>query len=163
MQNVRISEEFKQLYDVYKKKFENQKAFRSIRHNQKIGAPGEPVFYVGVPGLGMAIAMSVIMIGTVYLLYQPFKWYLWAVYLVIVFFSFRIAMKYDKARQIRYMIWSIFDMSMNLIEQAEREETEEARHEAYQKAKDLLHKANGWVDEPAIISQIAELEKILPK
>lgn len=163
MQNVRILEEFKQLYDVYKKKFENQKSFKSMRRNRKNEESGDPVFYVGVPGLGMAIAMTLVMIITVYLLSTPFKLYLWAIFVVFVFFSFRMAMKYDKVRQIRYMLWSIFSMSIALMEKAEKTENDDETQEHYQKARDLLSRATEWVDEPALIAQITELEKILPK
>lgn len=163
MQNVRISEEFRQLYELYKKRFENQKAFKSMRHKKGADASGEPVFYVGVPGLGVAVAISLVMLSTVYLLYIPFKWYVWVPYIIAVFFIFKIAMKYDKARQIRYMVWSLFSMSMALIERAEDAEDLEHKKQSYEKAKNLLHKAHGWVDEPALAAQLAEFEKIMPK
>ena len=163
MQNVRISEEFKQLYDVYKKKFENQKAFKSMRYKKGDNASGTPTFYVGVPGLAVAITISVVMLATVYLLYFPFKWYIWAPYVIAVFFAFKIAMKYDKARQIRYMVWSLFSMSMAIIEKVEDAEDFEHKKQSYEKAKDFLQKAHSWVDEPALAAQIAEFEKIMPK
>lgn len=156
MEKVVIADSFEQIHEIYKKRYSNQRLFRSVKF--KDGK--EPVFYIGVPGLYIALAMSLVTIITVYLLYQPFKWYIWAPYLVAAFFLFRISVKMDKVRQVRFMLWSLFSAARTSIEKA-NETAGEDRQKHLSKAKELLEKALHWADEPAISEQIAEIEKAL--
>lgn len=160
MNNAEIKEEFRRLHDLYKKNYGSQKSFRSMRHkHQEEGRM--PVFYIGVPGIGVAVSMTFVMVLTVALLYTPFKWYVWLPYLIAVFFIFRFAMKYDKVRQIRFMASSLLTMGMTLIEQGNAAEDHEDKRDKYNNAKDILEKASEWVEEPALAQEIAELERIL--
>lgn len=161
MQDVHIKEEFKKLHDSYKKNYGSQRSFRSMRHKKASDGSTVPVFYVGVPGLAVAVSMTFITVLTVAILSTPFKWYVWVPYLIAVFFIFRFAIKYDKVRQIRFMTYSLVAMSMSLMEQAMELEDHEAKREKYDKAKEFLEKASEWVEEPAIAQEIAELERIL--
>ncbi len=156
MEKVYITESFEQMHDIYKKKYGNQRLFRSMRYKNG----NEPVFYIGVPGLFIAIAISLITIITVYLLYQSAKWYIWVPYIIFVFFLFRISIKMDKVRQVRFMLWSLLDMAKQRIEKANESFSEE-RHANLSKAKEFLEKAHQHVDEVAIPEQIAEIEKAL--
>jgi len=156
MEKVVIADGFEQMHEIYKKRYSNQRLFRSVKF--KDGK--EPVFYIGVPGLYIALAMSLVTIVTVYLLYQPFKWYIWAPYLVAVFFLFRISVKMDKVRQVRFMLWTLFSAARTSIENA-NEAAGEDRKSHLSKAKELLEKARQWADEPAISEQIAEIEKVI--
>jgi len=154
MAKVQLTESFEQMHDIYKKKYGNQRLFRSMRYKNG----NEPVFYIGVPGLFIAIAISLITIITVYLLYQPFKWYVWVPYVIIAFFLFRISIKMDKVRQVRFMLWSLLDMAKQRIEKANETEGEELKANLA-KAKEFLEKAHQFADEAAIPEQIAEIDK----
>jgi hypothetical protein len=157
MEKVCISENFKQLHDIYKKKYGGQKIFKSMRY--KNGT--EPVFYIGVPGLFIAIAMSITTIITVLLLYQPFKWYLWIPYLIFAFFLFRITIKMDKVRQVRFMLWSLLDMAKQRIEKANEVADADEKRANLAKAKEFLEKAHQYVEEAAITDQMAEIDKMI--
>lgn len=119
-----ILDEFKKLCDFYRKKYKNQSAFRSLKMVKNEQGEKEPVFYIGVPGMMVALTFSFVIIATVYILYLPFMWYVWVPYVIFLVFLFRISMKYDKARQIRFMVYYLLESSLKMLETAENEEDE---------------------------------------
>lgn len=151
---MEISAEFRDLYSSYKKKYKNQMSFRSLRMVKNSAGVKEPVFYVGVPGVMVAFAMVFIAILTVYILYLPFMWFVWVPYVVFVFFTFRIAMKLDKARQIRYMVYYLFEMSIKHMEKDTEEKDPDKKQTHRKLALEWLERAEKWVDEPELKTQI---------
>lgn len=154
-----ILDEFKKLCDFYRKKYKNQSAFRSLKMVKNEQGEKEPVFYIGVPGMMVALTFSFVIIATVYILYLPFMWYVWVPYVIFLVFLFRISMKYDKARQIRFMVYYLLESSLKMLETAENEEDENKKRESVAKALKWLEKADKWVDEPALTAQINALDK----
>jgi hypothetical protein len=160
MADVKIREEFVKMCADYEKKYKKQAGFKSIKYRKTSDNNNEPVFYIGVPGAIVALTMTMITIATVYLLYLPFKWYIWTPYIIAVFFLFKMAMKLDKVRQIRYMVFALSDMSMKMIDKASQTDDEDKKRNFMTKAKEALEKADKWVDEPAIKLQLEEFSKI---
>jgi len=163
MDEISILTSFKELYAEYKKKYRNQAAFNSLKYKKVESGEREPVFYVGVPGVIVAITMTMITIATVYLLYLPFEWYIWAPYVLAVFFAFKVAMKLDKVRQIRFMVYVLIETAIDTIEKANKNSDPEQSALFINRAKDNLEKADKWVDEPALRLQIEEIDKVLAK
>ncbi len=122
-----ILTEFRQLFDLYNKKYKRQSSFKSLKNGKKNSkGEREPVFYVGVPGMMVALTFTFVLIGTVYLLYLPFMWYVWIPYVIILVFIFRIAMKLDKAKQIRHMVYFLLSNAMQTMEKKGDAELDEA-------------------------------------
>jgi len=155
-----LTKEFYQLYENYKKKYKNQVLFRSVRMVKNSQGGTEPVFYIGVPGLMIALTISAISIFTVFLLYLPFKWYIWVPYVIFVIFAYRIAMKLDKVRQIRYMVYYLLETCVKLVNKSEESEEAEEKKHLIEKAVNSLEKADYYVDEPQIKNQIEILKNI---
>jgi hypothetical protein len=151
---MKILDEFKLLFNSYEKKYKNQATFRSMKLMRNANGVQEPVFYVGVPGLMVAIVITLVTLATVYLLYLPFMWYVWTPYIIAVFFLFRVAMKYDKARQIRFMVYYMLNLAVSQMELAEKKDDGAEKKQHADAALDWLEKADKWVDEPAIRLQI---------
>lgn len=94
----------------------------------------------------VALTFTFVLIGTVYLLYLPFMWYVWIPYVIILVFIFRIAMKLDKAKQIRHMVYFLLSNAMQTMEKggdAELDEAEKKNH--FTNALDWLEKADKWL------------------
>jgi len=153
-----VLHEFRELCCRYQKRYKNQRSFKSLRMAKNSSGELEPVFYVGVPGLMVAITFSFVTIATVYILYLPFYWYVWVPYIVFVIFLFRISMKLDKVRQIRYMVFYMLDLALKKMEEGEAASAEN-RDEHRKKALYWLERADQWVDEPQLKSQIEALNK----
>mgnify|MGYP001241969676 CR=1 FL=1 len=149
-----ILDEFKELNELYNKRYKRQGSFRSLKMMKNSKGEREPVFYVGVPGMMVALTFTLVMICTVYLLYLPFMWYVWVPYVIVLVFVFRISLKYDKAKQIRYMVCFFLSNALNSMEQAIDVSDENEKKSYYTKALDFLEKADKWVDESAIKAQI---------
>jgi len=152
-----ILEEFKTLCKFYTKKYKKQGSFRSLKMMKNANGEMEPVFYVGVPGMMVALTITLVTIATVYLLYLPFMWYVWVPYVILLVFIFRIALKLDKVRQIRYMVFYMLDMSLKMMERADEQTDDTEKKLFQQKALNWLEKADKWVDEPTIKNQMEQL------
>lgn len=151
---MQITEEFRSLFKTYEKKYRKNMSFSSLRLVKNSEGEKEPVFFVGVPGLMVALCITFTIIVTVYLLYLPFMWYVWTVFAVALIFLFRIAMKLDKAKQIRFMVYHLMELGIRQMEKASGEESSSKQKEHTQKALTWLEKADKWVDEPHLKSQI---------
>lgn len=156
---MQILEEFIKTHKFYEKKYKNQTIFKSMKLTTNSSGETEPVFYVGVPGLMVALSFAVVVVATVYLLSIPFKWYIWLPYVIATIFGFRIALKLDKVKQIRYMIYYLLDNSKKLLEKADSEKDKEKKEEMIEKAAEWLEKAQEWVYEPAVEAQLELIRK----
>ncbi|MGD9809417.1 MAG: hypothetical protein AB7E76_13595 [Deferribacterales bacterium] len=156
---MKILDEFRQIHKFYEKKYKNQAVFKSMRMVKNKSGELEPVFYIGVPGLMVALAFAIVILATVYIVSLPFKWYIWVPYALIVIFGFRIALKLDKVKQVRYMVSHQLDMSLKFLEKAANEKDKEARQSHLQEAEEWLRKTSEWVDEPAIEAQLEQIIK----
>lgn len=151
---MNISDDFRRLYEYYKKKYQHQVSFRSLKMVRNQNGVREPVFYIGVPGLMVALALTFVTIATVYVLYLPFHWYVWAPYVLLIFFMFRIALKLDKARQIRYMVYHLLEMGVKSLENAEESADPSDKQKHVGLALGWLERADKWVEEPHLKAQI---------
>jgi uncharacterized protein YacL len=155
---MEILSDFRTLHQFYTKKYKNQISFKSARMVKNSKGEMEPVFYIGVPGLMVAITLAFVMIATVYLLTIPFNWMVWVPYIIGLIFLFRISMKLDKAKQIRHMVYYLLDNGLKTMEQMQESKNEEDKDEYRKKALDWLEKAEKWVDEAALKAQIDTLK-----
>lgn len=133
-------------------------SFRPFKYHKYVQGRNVPVFFVGVPGLTVAVAMSLLLVITVYLVTLPFSFFIWTIYLLLAAIVIRFAMKVDKAKQIRYMVSCLCKQSLVMLDKA-NDNADKHEHFAGQ-AKYLLESAGKWVDEPAIRKQLDELTYI---
>jgi len=76
---------------------------------------------------------------------------------VITAFLVRLAVKMDKARQIRSLVYAISSKAVAMLE-----EYNKSQHIDHLKnAKELLYTANNWVEEPVFIKQIDLIDEKL--
>jgi hypothetical protein len=129
-------------------------SYRPFKYYKHIQGKDIPVFFVGVPGVTVAIVMTLLIVTTIYMITLPFSVVLWLLYLLVIL---RLAMKIDKAKQIRFMVATLCSMAVRMLEKANESE-EHVRLRLAGQAKTLLEKAHSWVDEPLILTQLAELE-----
>jgi len=151
---MKILDEFRELSKYYSKKYKKQAAFRSLRMVTNESGTKEPVFYIGVPGLMVALTITFVTVVTIYLLYLPFKWYVWIPYIISLFFMFRVALKLDKVRQIRHMVSYMLESSIKVLEKAQSTEDSSEKEQFVRKAEEWLEKADKWVDEPELKAQL---------
>lgn len=156
---MQILDDFRKLHGYYERKYKNQTLFKSMKMTRKAGGELEPVFYIGVPGLMVAMSFAVVILATVYIVSLPFKWYIWVPYAIAVIFGFRIALKLDKVKQVRYMVAHQLDMALKLLEKADAEKDSDKRVGYLSKAEEWLKKTSEWVHEPALEDQISEIRK----
>ncbi|PLX66348.1 MAG: hypothetical protein C0602_11840 [Denitrovibrio sp.] len=83
----------------------------------------------------VALAFSFVLIATIYVLSLPFMWYVWLPYIIFLIFLFRIAMKYDKARQIRYMVFYLLESGRKMLMKAEESDYPQEEQECIAKAE----------------------------
>ncbi|MCD8493706.1 MAG: hypothetical protein LRY51_18445 [Geovibrio sp.] len=131
-------------------------SFRPFKYYKSVQGRNVPVFFVGVPGLTVAIVMSILLVITVYLVTLPFNVFIWAAHLFLAAVIIRFALKVDKAKQIRYMVSCLCRQSIVMLEKANDDTNQ--REKLAGQAKYLLERAHKWVDEPAIHKQIEELK-----
>lgn len=156
---MQILNEFKETHKFYEKKYKNTTAFRSQKFRKNEKGETEPVFYVGVPGLMVALTFAAVIIATVYLLYLPFMWSVWVPYVIGIMFLFRIALKIDKVKQVRFMVYYLIDSGMKQLVKADDAEDSELQGVCVERAIEWLEKAQSWVDEPGVKAQLELLKK----
>lgn len=153
-----VIEEFKEFCLKYDKKNNRGGSFRPFKY-YKFGDKGnEPVYFIGGPGLSVAIFTTLTVALAFVLLSVSFSFWYWLLFFVFVIPGMRIAMKVDKANQIRSMVASLGRHAINLIEKSDNSETKYEELQMLEKSKYFLQEALKWVNEPIFEEQLNNLE-----
>ena len=155
--NIQVVEELKEMCLDYEKKQNRGSSFRPFRYTKYKDGEHSPVFFVGSPGLTVAI-YSTFMVGvTFYMISQPANWVLWIFYVVFGVFFLKLSFKVDKIKQIRGLSLALSLSSIRLIEIINTEKTDEDIENIkslLEKAEEFLTEALKWVEEPLIQQQL---------
>jgi len=76
---------------------------------------------------------------------------------VITAFLVRLAVKMDKARQIRSLVYAISSKAVAMLEEYNKSQN----IDYLKNAKELLYTANNWVEEPVFMKQIDLIDEKL--
>ncbi|WP_022849686.1 hypothetical protein [Limisalsivibrio acetivorans] len=156
--DIKIIESLETLCEKNVKQQNKGSSFRPFKYYKSDGEDNVPVFFVGVPGLTVAMVMTALIMSTVYMITLPFNIFLWIGYLLVASFVIRFAMKIDKSKQIRFMCQSLSCHALRLIKKAKEIDDEEEALRYAGQAKALLKRADEWLDDPCIGEQLAQLE-----
>jgi len=150
---VEIIDELEKICEMFEKKYGKGGAFNPYKYYRGKQNSSEPVYFVGAPGLSTAISITILILCTAAFVSYPFPWWSWIVYLIICAMFVRFALKIDKAKQIRYMAFSLSRHAINNIRKANESEDESEALQLYEKAEEFLSKARSWIDEPSLERQ----------
>lgn len=158
--SIEVVEELKDMCLDYENKQNRGSSFRPFRYTKYKDGNSSPVFFIGSPGLTVAI-YSTFMIGvTFYMISQPFTWWLWVLYLLFGVFFLKLSIKMDKIKQVRGLSLALSLSSIRIIEIINNEKKDENEiQELLHKAKGFLNDALKWVEEPLISKQLEIVEQ----
>lgn len=159
--NTIILEEFREFCQKNNKKNYRGGSFRPFKYYKYNEGANEPVYFIGGPGLSVAVFTTLIVsFAFVLLVSAPNFWY-WLLFFIFAVLGLRVAMKVDKANQIRNMVASLGAHAINLIEQSEKSETVDEEMNMLKKSRHFLQEALKWVDEPMFERQLNKLENFI--
>lgn len=153
-----VIQEFREFCKKNSKKNYRGGSFRPFKYYKHKDGANEPVYFIGGPGLSVAIFTTLIVALAFVLLSASFGFWYWLLFFILIIPGLRIAMKIDKANQIRSMVASLGEHAINLIEESENFETKEEEIKMLEKSKYFLHEALKWVHEPMFEKQLNNLE-----
>jgi len=158
-EKIKIVDSLKELCSLYEKKYSKGSSLKPYKYYKNKDGKNEPVFFVGVPGMTVAFTLTILMVFMISLASFKASTWMWVVFVILAVFIIRMAMKIDKAKQIRYMALTISKHAMINLEKSQNEEDLEKSMDMIDKARHLLDKAYTYVDEPALKEQIDEIDR----
>lgn len=163
--NIEIVDGLKEICLDYEKKQNRGSSFRPFRYNKYKDGASSPVFFVGSPGVTVAIYATALIAVTFYLFSLPFIWWAWLLYVFLGAFFMKIAFKMDKIKQIRSLALALSLNALKIIEILNKEDkTPDQIAELLGKAKEFLTQASERLDQPLIAKQLEivnmEIDKI---
>ncbi len=161
---IEIIEELRNMCIEYEKKQNRGSSFRPFRYHKYKNGENLPVFFVGSPGISVAIFATILIVVSMYIISLPFKWWIWLLYVLLSGFFLKLTLKMDKAKQLRTLSLALSLNAIKLIDIINNEEkTKEEKINLLNKAKDFLENALKWVDEPSIEKQLQIVNNALEK
>ncbi|UOD34541.1 hypothetical protein DSN97_10355 [Deferribacteraceae bacterium V6Fe1] len=156
---IEILEELRQFSKIAEKEHKRGGSFRPFKYYKYEDGKNIPTYFIGSPGISVAIVTTLVVVATFYLVSLRFNIWIWLLYLLLTSFFIRLAMKIDKAKQIRSLAYSICNKAVTFLEEYNKDGK---NNESYLKsAKELLEKACEWVDEPAFKRQIEIIDEVM--
>lgn len=156
---IEILEDLRKFSKIAEKQHKRGGSFRPFKYYKYEEGKNIPTYFIGSPGVSVAIVTTLVVVATFYLVSLKFNFWIWLIYLLLTSFFIRLAMKMDKAKQIRGLAYSICNKAVVFLEEYNKDNQNNL---AYLKsAKELLEKAYEWVEEPAIKKQIELINKIV--
>lgn len=162
--NIIIVPELKDACLEYEKNQHRGSSFRPYKYNKHKEGVDSPVFFIGSPGVSVAIYATAMIAVTFYLFSLPFMWWLWLLYGVLGAFFLKVSFKLDKVKQIRGYTLALSLSAIRLIEILNKEEKSNIEiDDLLNKSKDFLLEALKWVEDSLISHQLEVLELELEK
>jgi hypothetical protein len=154
---IEILQELKSLGKLGEKEYKKGGSFRPFKYYKYENGKNIPTYFVGSPGLYVAIVTTLVVVATFYLITIKFNIWIWLMYVIITAFLVRLAVKMDKARQIRSLVYAISSKAVAMLEEYNKSQN----IDYLKNAKELLYTANNWVEEPVFMKQIDLIDEKL--
>ncbi|MGA1863393.1 hypothetical protein OWM07_10980 [Deferribacter thermophilus] len=155
MKELEIVKGLEEYYSKINKKYNKGSSLNPFTYYKYVDGKNVPVFFIGTPGLAVAICATLVAGLLFYLIQFPFKLYIWIPFGVFVAFIMRLAVKIDKARQIRNFVSHLVLRGITLI----KEFRDKKDLDILKEAKRMFKEASKWIDDPKIYKQIEIMEK----
>jgi hypothetical protein len=161
---IEIVKELESMCLEYEKKQNRGSSFKPFRYHKYKNGEHSPVFFVGSPGISVAIFATILIVVSMYIISLPFKWWIWLLYILLSGFFLKLTLKMDKAKQLRTLALALSFNAIKIIELVNKEEkNKEETIKLLEKAKEFLENALKWVEEPSMEKQLEILNKHLEK
>lgn len=134
-------------------------SFRPFKYYRYIEGKNIPTFFIGSPGVYVAISTTIIVVLTVVLISLKFNVWWWLIYFLVSGFMTRLAMKMDKAKQIRGLSYAVTKQALDFM----NEYNKTGNTRMLENALELLKKAQEWVDERVFENQIKIINDVIQK
>ncbi|KAA0257971.1 hypothetical protein FHQ18_06150 [Deferribacter autotrophicus] len=157
MEKVEIVKELEELALKIEKRYNRGGSFSPFRYYKYEDGKNVPVYFIGAPGLAVAFSATLVAALLFILITLPFKLYYWIPFVIFVAFIMRLAVKIDKARQIRSFCANIVLRAIKSI----KKYNEEGNKEYLKSAVEFLREANKWVNDKNIETQLSNIDKVL--
>jgi hypothetical protein len=154
---IEILDKLRELGRLGEKEYKKGSSFRPFKYYKYEDGKNIPTYFVGSPGLYVAIVTTLVVVATFYLITIKFNIWIWLLYVIFTAFFVRIAVKMDKARQIRSLVYAISNKVVIILEEYNKNHN----LDYLKNAKELLHTANNWVEEPVFAKQIEMIDEKL--
>jgi hypothetical protein len=160
--NIEVIEELKKICIDFEKKQNRGSSFRPFRYNKYKDGQNSPVFFVGSPGLSVAIYATILIFVTFYLFSLPFIWWAWILYIMLGAFFMKVAFKMDRIKQIKTLALALSLQAIRILEILNNEEkNKEEQIKLLEKAKEFLTESSNYLAEPLIEQQLEIVSKKL--
>jgi hypothetical protein len=160
--NIEVIEELKKICIDFEKKQNRGSSFRPFRYNKYKDGQNSPVFFVGSPGLSVAIYATILIFVTFYLFSLPFIWWAWILYIMLGAFFMKVAFKMDRIKQIKTLALALSLQAIRILEILNNEEkNKEEQIKLLEKAREFLTESSNYLAEPLIEQQLEIVSKKL--
>lgn len=156
---VEILEDLIKYSKIAEKEYKKGGSFRPFKYYKYEDGRNIPTYFIGSPGMTVAVVTTLVVAITFYLVSLKLSVWVWLLYLFLTSFFIRLAMKIDKAKQIRGLAYSICNKAVIFLEEYNKDK--QSNIEYLINAKKMLEKAYEWVAEPAFEKQIDLINKVI--
>ncbi len=111
---IEITDDFRNLVENLKVNYKGS-SFNPFKFHKDVNGTQVPVYFIGTPGLYVAIVATIISVLLMVLFRYQVSFWVWIVALIFAAFFLRVALKIDKARQIRFFCHDMLIRAYNLM------------------------------------------------
>ncbi|ADR19465.1 hypothetical protein Calni_1557 [Calditerrivibrio nitroreducens DSM 19672] len=111
---LEITEDFKKLVEKLDVNYKGS-SFNPFKFHKDVNGTQVPVYFIGTPGLFVAIMATVISVLLMGMVKLNASFWVWFVVLIVSAILLRVALKIDKARQIRFFANDLLIRSYRLM------------------------------------------------
>lgn len=111
---IEITDDFRNLVENLRVNYKGS-SFNPFKFHKDVNGTQVPVYFIGTPGLYVAIVATIISVLLMVLFRYQVSFWVWIVALIFAAFFLRVALKIDKARQIRFFCHDMLIRAYNLM------------------------------------------------
>lgn len=111
---IEITDEFRTLVENIKVNYKGS-SLNPFKFHKDVNGTQIPVYFIGTPGLYVAIVATIISVVLMVLFRYQVSLWVWLITLILAAIFLRVALKIDKARQIRFFCHDMLIRAYNLM------------------------------------------------
>ncbi|MGB9731644.1 MULTISPECIES: hypothetical protein [Calditerrivibrio] len=154
---LEITEDFQKLVESLDVKYKGS-SFNPFKFHKDVNGTQVPVYFIGTPGLFVAIMATIISVILMGMVKLNASFWVWVVVLIVSAILLRVALKIDKARQIRFFSNDLLIRSYRLMKRYNEEVLDDR---VLIDIKNHLEEFSKYINDNVVDKQMLIVEKLI--
>jgi hypothetical protein len=154
---LEITEDFQKLVESLDVKYKGS-SFNPFKFHKDVNGTQVPVYFIGTPGLFVAIMATIISVILMGMVKLNASFWVWVVVLIVSAILLRVALKIDKARQIRFFSNDLLIRSYRLMKWYNEEVLDDR---VLIDIKNHLEEFSKYINDNVVDKQMLIVEKLI--